>query len=131
MLMQDELRAVRELVLRKAGCGVFIKLYELFDIAKQPFEALGRKVVFRIEFGPHDWSSSPVGCCGGIAAILPYPTAVTGRRQEAQARPPTALIIKDNPFGSGEAPRRMSRTAGLNSLCATLAGNKKFIKKHA
>ena len=93
MLMQDELRAVREFVLRKAGCGVFIKLYKLFDVAKQPLEALGRKVVFRIEFGPHD-------CCLPILASAAGLPAFSAMDALGLRRPfvPTAGRILPNGF---------------------------------
>ena len=54
VLMENELRAVHELVLREPGCRPFIEFHERLDIVEQSIESLGGNLVFSRQFWGHD-----------------------------------------------------------------------------
>ena len=51
VLMENELRAVRELVLCEPGCRPFIEFHERLDVVEQSIESLGGELVFVVNSG--------------------------------------------------------------------------------
>jgi hypothetical protein len=56
--MENELRAVRELVLCEPGCRPFVEFHERLDIVEKSIESLGGKLVFSRQFWGHDMTFS-------------------------------------------------------------------------
>jgi hypothetical protein len=54
VLMENELRAVRELVLCEPGCRPFIESHERLDVVEQSIESLGGNLVVCRQFWGHD-----------------------------------------------------------------------------
>ena len=54
VLMENELRAVHELVLYKPSRRTFIEFDERFDIVEQPIELFGGNLIFATQFWGHD-----------------------------------------------------------------------------
>jgi len=63
VLMENELRAVHELVLCKPGRRPFIEFHECLDIVEQSIESLGGNLVFSRQFWGHDVTFSQLQHC--------------------------------------------------------------------
>ena len=55
VLMQYELRSVREPVLLKPGRRTLVELHKLLDKPKQVPQPLGSDIAFSFQFGRHEW----------------------------------------------------------------------------
>lgn len=62
VLMENELRAVRELVLCEPGCRPFIEFHQRLDIVERSIESLGGELVFSCQFWGHDVTFSQLQC---------------------------------------------------------------------